>query len=247
MRPRIASSQAVTPSSGMRKRIAPSSSYAAPSATRRAPSSRQRSIASSWNVTGPSQSIPSQESERWIWSTASATSRLVSVFSMRSRHYAASAREEPVEEEGVDRPDVEEPGRRRRHADADAHRGRHGSQVVVDQLRVGRPGRANRWHERGRDEADERDRERPHNVGWTPIRAATGPAAAIPTGMSTNQPSASYELTRDCACAGTSRWNTVNQRARCIAMRRRRGTTPRRAARPGRRGRGPATAGGSAS
>ena len=49
-------------------------------------SSRQRSIASSWNRTGPSQSIPSQESERWICSTDSATSRLVSVFSMRSRH-----------------------------------------------------------------------------------------------------------------------------------------------------------------
>ena len=34
----------------------------------------------------PSQSIPSQRSDSWICSTASATSRLVSVFSIRSRH-----------------------------------------------------------------------------------------------------------------------------------------------------------------
>ena len=76
----------VTPSSGIRKRIAPSSSYAFPSASSCCASSRQRSIASSWNVTGPSQSIPSHCSERWICSVASATSRLVSVFSIRSRH-----------------------------------------------------------------------------------------------------------------------------------------------------------------
>ena len=37
------------------------------------------------------------------------------------------AGEEPVEEERVDAPDVEEPGRRRRHADADAH----GAPMVV--------------------------------------------------------------------------------------------------------------------
>jgi lysyl-tRNA synthetase class 2 len=30
--------------------------------------------------------MPTQRSDSWIWSTASATSRLVSVFSMRSRH-----------------------------------------------------------------------------------------------------------------------------------------------------------------
>src|SRR5438094_8689465 len=41
---------------------------------------------SSWKVTGPSQSIPSQRSDSWICSTDSATSRLVSVFSIRSRH-----------------------------------------------------------------------------------------------------------------------------------------------------------------
>ena len=52
----------------------------------RSASSRTSSIRSSWKVTGPSQSIPSQRSDSWICSTASATSRLVSVFSIRSRH-----------------------------------------------------------------------------------------------------------------------------------------------------------------
>ena len=41
------------------------------------------SIRSSWKRTGPSQSIPSHSSERWICSVASSTSRLVSVFSIR--------------------------------------------------------------------------------------------------------------------------------------------------------------------
>src|SRR5689334_21599155 len=83
-RPRTASSHAVTPSSGMRKRIAPSSSYAFPSSTSRRASSAQSRMRSSWKVTAPSQSRPSQRSDSWICSVASATSRLVSVFSMRS-------------------------------------------------------------------------------------------------------------------------------------------------------------------
>ena len=70
----------------MRKRIAPSSSYALPSATSCSATLRQSSIRSSWNVCSPSQSIPSQRSDSWIWSTASATSREVSVFSIRSRY-----------------------------------------------------------------------------------------------------------------------------------------------------------------
>ena len=48
--------------------------------------SRQRSAPSSWNRVAPSHSIPSQRSERSICSTDSATSRPVSVFSIRSRH-----------------------------------------------------------------------------------------------------------------------------------------------------------------
>ena len=47
---------------------------------------------SSWNVSSPSQSSPSQRSDSWICSVASATSRLVSVFSMRSRNSPPSCR-----------------------------------------------------------------------------------------------------------------------------------------------------------
>ena len=86
MRPLIASSQPITPSFGIRILIAPSSSYALPSATSRAASVRQRSAPSSWKRVAPSHSIPSQRSDSSICPTASATSRLVSVFSIRSRH-----------------------------------------------------------------------------------------------------------------------------------------------------------------
>ena len=88
IRPRIASCATRPPSSGMRKRIASLSSNAEPSTTsppRRAPH-RPAPFASSRNVTGPSQSIPSHRSDPCICSTDSVTSRLVSVFSMRSRH-----------------------------------------------------------------------------------------------------------------------------------------------------------------
>ena len=64
-----------TPSSGIRNRIAPSSSYAFPSATSCSATRRQSSMRSSWKVGSPSQSSPSQRSDSWIWSTASATSR----------------------------------------------------------------------------------------------------------------------------------------------------------------------------
>jgi hypothetical protein len=43
-------------------------------------------MTSSWNVVSPSHSMPSQRSDRSIWSTDSSISRLVSVFSMRRRH-----------------------------------------------------------------------------------------------------------------------------------------------------------------
>jgi hypothetical protein len=69
----------------MRNRIAPSSTYALSFRTRSSASSRALSAVSSWNVVGPSQSMPSQRSDSWICSVASATSRLVSVFSIRSR------------------------------------------------------------------------------------------------------------------------------------------------------------------
>src|SRR6476469_1614540 len=85
MRPRTASSHETISSSGCRNLIAPSSSYALPSERSRSASSRALSAVSSWKRTSPSQSMPSHTSESLIWSTASATSRLVSVFSMRRR------------------------------------------------------------------------------------------------------------------------------------------------------------------
>ena len=90
--PSTRSSQAVEPSSGIRKRTAPSSTYAAPSSTRRCASAWHRSILSSWNVTSPSHSSPSQRSELWICSAASATSRPVSVFSILRRNSPPSWR-----------------------------------------------------------------------------------------------------------------------------------------------------------
>ena len=48
-------------------------------------------------------------------------------------------------------------------------------------------------------------------------RDAIGPATAVPSGIRTNEPSASYELTRERAASGTCRWKTVNQSARWIA------------------------------
>ena len=51
----------------------------------------------------------------------------------------------------------------------------------------------------------------------TPTTAAIGPATAAPRGISTNEPSASYELTRERDSSGTCCWKTVNQRARWIA------------------------------
>src|SRR5439155_3421868 len=47
---------------------------------------------SSWNVSGPSQSRPSHRNDSWMWSTASATSRLVSVFSIRRRNSPPACR-----------------------------------------------------------------------------------------------------------------------------------------------------------
>jgi hypothetical protein len=54
----------------------------------------------------------------------------------------------------------------------------------------------------------------PISVAEIPIKDATGPASADPSGISTKEPSASYELTRDLAVSGTCCWKTVNQSAR---------------------------------
>ena len=81
-------------------------------------------MASSWNVTGPSQSIPSQ-SERALdlLRRLDDLAARVGVLDPQQALAAATAREQPVEEERVHAADVEETRRRRRHADADAHAG----------------------------------------------------------------------------------------------------------------------------
>src|SRR5438128_7050511 len=57
----------------------------------------------------------------------------------------------------------------------------------------------------------------PKRVVEMPIAAETGPASADPSGIRTNEPSASYELTRDRASSGTCCWKTVNHNARWTA------------------------------
>ena len=56
------------------------------------------------------------------------------------------------------------------------------------------------------------------SVSTMPIASASGPTSAIPIGIRTNDPSVSYEATRDCACSGTCCWKTVNQSVRCTAI-----------------------------
>ena len=88
-----------------------------------APTPRGSGSESSWKVTSPSQSSPSHASDRWICSTDSSTSRLVSVFSIRSRNSPASWRAKSQLKSGrADASDVEEAGGAGREAGADGHR-----------------------------------------------------------------------------------------------------------------------------
>ena len=91
MRPLIRSSQAVTPSSGIRIRMAPSSSYALPSATSRSASSRQCSVRSSWNVTSPSQSARAAE-RTWIADRLDNLATGVGVLDRRQTRHLRAAR-----------------------------------------------------------------------------------------------------------------------------------------------------------
>ncbi len=121
-RPRTTSSQPVTPSSGMRKRIAPSSSYALPSATSRCATSRQSSIRSSWKVDRavPVEAEPAQRLLDLVDRLRHLAAR-VRVLDPEPELAAVVAREQPVEEEGAHAADVQEAGRARSHADADGH------------------------------------------------------------------------------------------------------------------------------
>ena len=189
------------------------------------------------SVTGPSQSIPSQRSERWICSVASATSRLVSVFSIRSRHSPPRPRAKSQLKRNVRTPPMW-----RNPVGLGAMRTRTliGPDAIRGQAGLGAGTAADRRI--AHTDGSEQDR-RPgrsitpsasQSVSTTPIASASGPTSANPSGVSTNDPSASYELTRDCACSGTSRWKTVNQSVRWTAIPRP-PTERRRGDHPGRR------------
>ena len=185
IRPRTASSQAVTPSSGMRKRIAPSSSYALPSATSCCASSRQRSIASSWKVTGPSQSIPSHcERALDLLGRLLDLAAGVRVLDPQQALAVAAAREEEVEEERAHAADVQEPGRARGHADAHAHAA---SVAAGSRRRTAQTDGIEQDRGARRRSPSRREPERVRE----PDPAASGPAIARPSGVSTNEPSAS--------------------------------------------------------
>ena len=121
----------------------------------RSASSRALSAVSSWNDTGPSQSIPSQRSELLdLLDRLGDLAARVGVLDPQQALAALLAREEPVEEERPDAADVEEAGRARSHADADGR----------DRSIVGRGGirRAHLLERRDRhgDRPDRGDRRR---------------------------------------------------------------------------------------
>ena len=105
----------------MRKRIAPSSSYAFPSATSCSATRRQSSRRSSWNVgrAVPVEPEPAQRVLDLLDRLRDLAAR-VGVLDAEPELAAVVAREEPVEEERAHAADVEEAGRARSHADADA-------------------------------------------------------------------------------------------------------------------------------
>ena len=78
------------------------------------------SAVSSWNVTSPSQSIPSQRSELLdLLDRLGDLAARVGVLDPQQALAALLPCEQPVEEERADATDVEEPRRARRHAHAD--------------------------------------------------------------------------------------------------------------------------------
>ena len=80
-------------------------------------------MASSWNVTSPSQSMPSQRSDSLdLLDRLGHLAARVGVLDTEQALAAFAAGEQPVEEERAHATDVQEAGRARSHADADRHR-----------------------------------------------------------------------------------------------------------------------------
>ncbi len=106
----------------MRMRIAPSSSYAA--ALRDEPSRfvlrTLHDVELERRVTVPLDAEPAQRALDLLDRLRDLAAR-VGVLDPQQALAALATREEPVEEKGAHAPDVEEPGGRRRHANADRH------------------------------------------------------------------------------------------------------------------------------
>ena len=122
MRPLIASSQPITPSFGIRIRIAPSSSYALPSATSRAclGPAALGAVELEARLSVPLDPEPAQRPLDLPDRLGDLATR-VGVLDPQQALATAAPGEEPVEQEGAHPSDVEEAGRARCHADADAH------------------------------------------------------------------------------------------------------------------------------
>ena len=116
------SSQAVIPSSGMRIRIAPSSSYALPSSTRRCGllAAALHAVELEGDLAVPVHAEPAERLLDLPGRLGDLAAR-VRVLDPQPELAAFVAREEPVEERRVDVPDVEEAGRARGEADDWVH------------------------------------------------------------------------------------------------------------------------------
>src|SRR5581483_2783806 len=101
--------------------------------------------------------------------------------------------------------------RARRHPDADAH---NGSVVAASRRRID--------HAEGTSRmlalAASATAAASHSAFEVPSPAASGPAIAVPSGVSTNDPNASYEVTRDCAYGATSCCRIVTHSVRWTAI-----------------------------
>ena len=106
------------PSSGIRMRIAPSSSYALPSATRRCGllAAVLHAVELEGDLAVPVEAEPAQRLLDLLGGLGDLAAR-VGVLDPQPELAALVARVEPVEERGVDAPDVEEAGRARSEAD----------------------------------------------------------------------------------------------------------------------------------
>ena len=191
IRPLIASSQPITPSFGIRIRIAPSSSYALPSATSRAASDAAAlgAVELEARLAVPLDPEPAQRLLDLPHRLGHLAAR-VGVLDPQQALAALAAREEPVEEERAHASDVEEAGRARCHADAD---GSSGGDCRCGGLHrpTGAPSARTEGSDRISAQVDSITPSESHSVSVTPIASDSGPTIAIADGISTNEPSTS--------------------------------------------------------